>query len=91
MIGFKMNMLYYSVPSDEGKSTEWLLGEVSLLLRRGAHKGMSVTPVPFFFEMVSSLHLMTPRTRAAITSLPLSVLVKDRVRQQGGNKGSLDS
>lgn len=84
-------MLYYSVPSDEGKSTEWLLGEVSLLLRRGAHKGMSVTPVPFFFEMVSSLHLMTPRTRAAITSLPLRVLVKDRVRQQGGNKGSLDS
>lgn len=45
-IGLKMNIQHHSGPSDEGKSAEWLLGEVSLLLRTGAQRGMSISHPP---------------------------------------------
>lgn len=62
MIGFKVNMLYNSAPSEEGKPAEWLLDEVSLLLRRGAPKGRPTPPTPFSFEVVPSLNMMAPGT-----------------------------
>ena len=85
--------MYYIILANRMKiKICWLVsGEVPLLLRRGTHKRMSITLLPIFFQMVSSVSVVTPRTWAATILLPWLVLVKDRVRWQGRHQESLGS
>lgn len=67
-----MDILYTFGQSDEEKSAAWLLGDISLLLRRGAHKrgAHSTSPLSSFgwcqvacddTDILSSHHLTTIR------------------------------